>query len=183
LFEDGLWQWFQLQHCQSRHSIKCYITIHHNEHPPSDQLPILLQQRRELLAYLESSIIDIYKSCMPSAEPPVTYLECPLHHEEENCPLHIRLNINNNRPPVCNISHIARVPKEHYLLLFEPSLTTQHFSKGKVELTIEHEVWLQPIDEQPLSKKKKTEGICVASYCIRTYIYSVNHTLNKKYCV
>jgi len=134
LFEDGLWQQFQLQHCQSSHSIKCYITIHHNEHPPSDQLPILLQQRRELLAYLESSIADIYKSCTPSAEPPVTCLECPLHHEEENCPPHVRLNINNNKTLVCKIRRkVASVPKEHYLLLFEPSLTTQHFSKSITE--------------------------------------------------
>jgi len=108
---------------------------------------------------------------MPSAKPPVTCLECPLHHEEENCPPHIRLNINNNKPLVCKMRReVARVPEEHYLLLFKFSLTTRHFSKGKVKLTKEHQVRLQPVDEQPLSKKQKAEGIYVAIVIVRICI-------------
>ena len=41
LFDKGSWQQFQLQYCPCTHCMKCYITIHHTEHPPRDQLPIL----------------------------------------------------------------------------------------------------------------------------------------------
>ena len=80
-FEDARWQQFQLQWCQSTSSINCYITIEQLHHPPSEMLPVLLQQRRQLLIYLESSVAEVSKCCMPSALPLLTCLECPLHEK------------------------------------------------------------------------------------------------------
>ena len=108
-----------------KNSVKCYITIHHSVQPPSDKLPVLLQQRRNLVQYLESSIAEISKSCMPSAEPPVTCLECPLSHEDNYVP-HIPLDINKEEVLVCHESLIvAHLPVGSYILLFKPSITLQ----------------------------------------------------------
>ena len=126
-FEKGSYQQFQLQMCKD--SVKCYITIHHSVQPPSDKLPVLLQQRRNLVQYLESSIAEISKSCMPSAEPPVTCLECPLSHEDNSVP-HIPLDINKEEVLVCHESLIvAHLPVESYILLFKPSITLQESGK------------------------------------------------------
>ena len=102
-------------------AVKCYITIHHSMQPSSSEsLELLLQQRKNLLRYLESSIAEISKSCMPSAELPVTCLECPLSHEDDCIP-HIRLDINNKDTLVCLESLIVtHIPVESYALLFEP---------------------------------------------------------------
>ena len=117
-FDDARWQQFQLQLCQSTSSINCYITIHHSNQPPSDLLPVLLQQRQQLLIYLESSIIEVSKCCMPSAKPPVTCLECPLHKEE--CTPHVALNIDKKDILLCYKKQLATaIPKESYILLYQ----------------------------------------------------------------
>ena len=104
--------------CKS--SVKCYITINHTVQPSSIELIALLEQRRNLLQYLESSIAEISKSCMPSAEPPVTCLECPLSHED-NCVPHIHLDINNKETLICHESlMVTHIPVESYSPLFEP---------------------------------------------------------------
>jgi len=83
-------------------------------------LAILLQQRRQLLTYLESSVFEISKCCMPSAKPPVTCLECPLH--EENCTPHVVLNINKKDILMCHKKILATpVPEEFYILLYQGS--------------------------------------------------------------
>ena len=117
-FDDACWQQFQLQLCQSTSSINCYITIHHSHQPPSDLLPILLQQRRQMLVYLESSIAEVSKCCMPSAKPPVTCLECPLHKEE--CTPHVLLDINKKKILLCHKRQLATaIPEEFYILLYQ----------------------------------------------------------------
>ena len=117
-FDDARWQQFQLQLCQSTSSINCYITIHHSHQPPSDLLPVLLQQRQQLLMHLESSIAEVSKCCMPSAKPPVTCLECPLHKEE--CTPHVVLDINKSDILLCHKRQSATaVPEEFYVLLYQ----------------------------------------------------------------
>ena len=119
-FDDAHWQQFQLQLCHSTSSINCYITIHHSNQPPIDLLSVLLQQRRQLLIYLESSVTEVSKCCMPSAEPPVTYLECPLHKDE--CTPHVALDINKKDILICHKKQSATViPEEFYILLYQGS--------------------------------------------------------------
>ena len=137
LFDKGLWQWFQLQYCPSTQCIKCYITIHHTEHPPRDQLHILLQQRKNLIVHLNTSIAKICKSYMPSAEPPVTCLECP--HHECNIPPHIELDIASNEELVCDYEErcqVHRIDKKHYMLLFKPLLPSQQSGMLVVQIII-----------------------------------------------
>ena len=118
-FESGEWQQFQLQLSQS--SIECFITIQ-DEQPTTDQLPLLLQQRRELLICLESFISEISKACMPSAAAPVTCLRCPLEHEK--CPPHVVLNIHQRKTLICyERPKATKIPAEYYSLLFVPSVT------------------------------------------------------------
>ena len=131
-FEEGLWQKFTLHYCRSTYSIKCYITINNNKKPPSDQLPILLDQRRELLAHLNSSIVEIYKSVMPSADPPQTYLECPVC-DKEDCHPHIKLDVNKRKCLVCIMQDdTVEIDAKYYLLLFEPSLTPHKSGKSVI---------------------------------------------------
>ena len=81
-------------------------------------LPVLLQQRRQLLAYLESSVAEISRCCMPSATPPVTCLECPLHSGD--CIPHVRLNINKKDDLMCYEASLATpVPEVSYILLYQ----------------------------------------------------------------
>ena len=81
-------------------------------------LPVLLQQRRQLLIYLESCITEVSKCCMPSAKPPVTCLECPFH--EGDCTPHVVLDINEEKVLVCYQKLLAPViPEEFYMLLYK----------------------------------------------------------------
>ena len=117
-FEDARWQQFQLQWCQPTSSINCYITIEQSHHPPSEMLPVLLQQRRQLLIDLESSVAEVSKCCMPSALPPLTCLECPLHEKE--CTPHVVLDINQRDVLVCHNMQLAkRIPEKFYVLLYQ----------------------------------------------------------------
>ena len=89
-------------------------------------LSVLLQQRRQLLTFLESSVAEVSKCCMPSAKPPVTCLECPLH--ERDCMPHVVLNINKMDILVCHNRPLSTVISEKfYILLYQgtdASLTT-----------------------------------------------------------
>ena len=81
-------------------------------------LLVLLQQRRQLLIYLEFSVAEVSKCCMPSAKPPVTCLECPLH--EENIIPHVDLDINKKKNLVCHVKQLATViSEEFYVLLYQ----------------------------------------------------------------
>jgi len=117
-FGDAQWQQFQLQWCQTTSSINCYITIQQLRHPPSEMLPVLLKQRRKLLIYLESSVAEVSKCCMPSAKPPLTCLECPLHKDE--CIPHIVLDINKRCTLICHEKLLATpVPEHSYIILYQ----------------------------------------------------------------
>ena len=127
-FKNAHLQQFQLQWCQSTSSINCYITIQHSRQPPSDMLPVLLQQRRQLVTYLESSVAEISKGCMPSAKPPLTCLECPLH-DEDYTP-HIVLDINKKDILVChkNLLSVELVPERSYILLYQGICSLESFT-------------------------------------------------------
>ena len=81
-------------------------------------LPVLLQQRRHLLNHLKSTVVEISKCCMPSAKPPVTCLECPLHEEE--CFPHVVLDIDKKSVLICQEKILATtVPERCYILLYQ----------------------------------------------------------------
>ena len=120
-FDNARWQQFQLQWCKSTSSVNCYITIQQSHQSPSDMLPVLLQQRRQLLTHLKSSVAEISKCCMPSAQPPVTCLECPLHEEE--CMPHVVLDIDKKDDLICHEKLLATpVPEQAYVLLYQGML-------------------------------------------------------------
>ena len=117
-FENARWQQFQLQMHQSTSSINCYITIQQSCKPPSEVLPILLQQRQQLLTHLETSLAEISRCCMPTARPPVTCLECPLH--EEDCIPHVCLDIRKKDALICHEMQLATtIPEQSYILLYQ----------------------------------------------------------------
>jgi len=127
LFENGFWQSFKLQLCQSTYSIKCYITVAHRD----SQLPLpdLLKQRQDLLAFLASSIKELSKPHMPESKLPVTCLECPYH--EDDLP-HIELDVNRKENLVCDFgSSVQQIDEKHYAAIFESVLTPQKTSKFK----------------------------------------------------
>ena len=121
-FENGLFQQFTLQLCESTSCINCYITIHSKRPPPEDKLLHLLHQRQSLLNYLESSVAEVNKFFMPSAEKPVCHLECPFEHEND-CPPHLPFNLRKQDKLFlcqCNNRRMAEiVPEVCYIQLFE----------------------------------------------------------------
>ena len=91
----------------------------------------MLQQRQQLRDHLEVCIKEAHQSHIPSARPPIGYLECPLHaSEESDCPPHIRLDqLTPFGKVTCRESFDCKaVPRETYALLFVPSLTTSEFN-------------------------------------------------------
>jgi len=119
-FENGLWQQFQLQLCETSSSIKCYITVQSNK-PTEAELHNLLQQRRALVNYLRESLTTISHSHMPSAKKPVVFLDCPLAHPQD-CPPHLTLDIDNQALLICqcNESRVAtKIDEKYYIQLFE----------------------------------------------------------------
>ena len=121
-FENGLFQQFTLQLCESTSCINCYITIHSERLPIEEgQLLHLLQQRQSLLSYLESSISEVNRLFMPSAKKPIAHLECPFEHEQ-NCPPHLPINIEKQELflCLCNNERMSKiVPEVYYIQLFE----------------------------------------------------------------
>ena len=81
---------------------------------------MLLQQRQQLLIHFESSVAEVTKCCMPSAKPPLTCLECPLH--EEDCTPHVVIDISKRDALVCHEKLLATpIPEEFYVLLYQGS--------------------------------------------------------------
>ena len=81
-------------------------------------LPVLLQQRRQLFNHLKLAVAEVSKCCMPSAKPPVTCLECPLHEEE--CFPHVVLDIDKRDVLVCHEKQTAnQIPEGFYILLYQ----------------------------------------------------------------
>ena len=64
---------------------------------------------------------------MPSAKPPVTCLECPLHEEE--CTPHVVLDLNKKDVLVCHKELLAPiVPEKFYILLYQGSYSDNYSS-------------------------------------------------------
>ena len=109
---------FKLQECQATSSIKCYITIYTelkgiNE---EDQL-IMLEERQGLLSHLKQCINQIHRAYIPSAQYPISYIECPLSHEE-GCMPHIQLaDISQSKIIRCHKNDYKIVPQQAYMML------------------------------------------------------------------
>jgi len=109
-------QSFKLQECQSTSSIKCYITIYEKGVTRQEQ-SAMLEQRQDLLSHLKRSINQIHSTYIPSARYPISYIECPLSHEE-NCMPHVRLDdISQSRIIYCYKSDNKIVPPQAYMPL------------------------------------------------------------------
>ena len=64
---------------------------------------------------------------MPSAHPPLTCLECPLHEEE--CTPHVVLDLNKKDVLVCHKELLASViPEIFYILLYQGSYSDNYSS-------------------------------------------------------
>ena len=82
----------------------------------------MLTHRQELVEHLKHCISDVHNTCIPSAQHPIAYLECPFKHEP-NFPPHIPLDeIDVTKDVLCRQSHNRPLPKEAYSLLFQTSL-------------------------------------------------------------
>ena len=85
--------------------------------------------------HLESSVAEVTKCCMPSAKPPVTHLECPLH--EEDCIPHVVIDISKRDVLVCHEKLLATpIPEEFYILLYQ----------GSCQLAISFNIYLNDND-------------------------------------
>ena len=121
-FENGLFQQFTLQLCETTSCINCYITIRSERSPTEYQLTLLLEQRQALVKFLETSISEVNKIFMPSANEPAVYLECPFDHEP-NCPPHLPLDIKEKALMICQCNKskkVETVPDVCYIQLFKP---------------------------------------------------------------
>ena len=134
LFENGLWQQFKLQLFQSTFSIKCYITVHH--HGPRQPPPDLVQQRRNLLAFLTSSINELSKPFTPESKLPVTYLECPYYHEDDPPP-HIMLDISRKKELTCKLHDpVKKIDEKYYSPLYESTAVPPESTMIRPEPTV-----------------------------------------------
>ena len=90
--------------------IECYIKI-----PPTDRA-IKECLYPDLLDFMHESLTELCDFCLPSAQKPVCYLECPFDHGD-NKELHILLNeISSELGVVCKITNTP-VPKAYYTSL------------------------------------------------------------------
>ena len=130
-FQEGAWQQFQLQYNQAVSSIDCFITIHpHN--PPEEKQTALLAERKALLEHLQVALNSICNSHMPMVGKPVTYLACPLDHEEGASQPHLLFDrIDGESPVMCRYKRkkATRVPPECYIKLFKPWTPKQQSGK------------------------------------------------------
>ena len=115
-------QCFVLQQCLVSFSIKCFISIHQHLSCSKQQLEEMLTHRQDLVEHLKQCISDVHKSCIPSAQHPIAYLECPFKHEPD-FPPHIPLDeINVTNDVLCRQSQNRPLPVETYYQLFKTAL-------------------------------------------------------------
>ena len=94
------------------HLIKCYVKV-----PPSEKA-IKENLYPNLLDFIQGALFKICDFCLPSAQKPVCYLECPFDHENNNELPHLPINeINNESDVICKIKDIP-IPKDYYKPLF-----------------------------------------------------------------
>ena len=116
-FNNGK-QGFALQQCSVTFSIKCYIFVLQREVCNKD----LRQQRWDLLQqHLKSFVFDAHNRCIPKAQQPITYVECPLEHDK-SCVPHIRLDaLTPDNDVYCAKENPKRlVSRSAYNLLLNP---------------------------------------------------------------
>ena len=83
----------------------------------------LWQQRWDLIQeHLQFFILDAHKRCISKAQQPITYMECPVQHDE-NCAPHIRLDaLAIDRDVWCTKVNPKRlISKDAYNLLLKPN--------------------------------------------------------------
>jgi len=98
------------------------------------QLQDMLKHRKELVSHLKSCVAEVHNSCIPSAEKPIAYLECPLAHEPDYLP-HIRLDkVNDIDEVLCRPSNNQPISKEAYILLYRASYSESKRNYKKCDL-------------------------------------------------
>lgn len=116
-FNNGK-QGFALQQCAVTFSIKCYIFVLQQEVCNKD----LWQERWDLLQQqLQSFVFFAHNRCIPRAQQPITYVECPLEHDK-SCVPHIRLDaLTPDNDVWCTKENPKRlVSRSAYNLLLNP---------------------------------------------------------------
>lgn len=119
-FDNGKYQGFALQQCSITFSIKCYIFVLQHKMYDKD----LWQQRWDLIQqHLQSFILDAHNRCIPKAQQPIAYMQCPLQHDDESCAPHVRLDtLTPDTDMWCTKSNPKRkVSRDSYNLLLKPS--------------------------------------------------------------
>lgn len=94
--------------------IKCYIKISPNKRAIKESL------YPDLIEFIQDTLIKLCDFCLPSAQKPVCYLECPFDHEN-NKELHLLFNeISSEKGIICKITNTP-VPKVYYASLLRSS--------------------------------------------------------------
>lgn len=96
----------------SSESIKCYIKI-----PPTERA-IKESLHPSLLDFIQKAVIEICHLCLPSAQKPVCYLDCPCDHGDNKELPHLPFHeISNKSIVICKILNIP-IPNKYYKHLF-----------------------------------------------------------------
>lgn len=91
--------------------IKCYLNL-----PPTERATEECLYPR-LLSFIKDALDEICNFCLPSAQKPVGYLECPFNHKDGEVP-HLLLNeISMESITFCKVMDTL-VPEEYYAPLF-----------------------------------------------------------------
>jgi len=112
---DNKKQGFTLQQCSVTFSIKCYVFVLQQEVCNKH----LWQQRWDLLQkHLHSFILDAHKRCIPNAQQPIAYIECP----EKDCTPHICLDTLTTDTDIwcTKVNPKKLIPRDTYNLVLEP---------------------------------------------------------------
>ena len=113
-FSDGT-QSFALQHCSDTHSIKCYISVQKQKVYDRG----LWHLRYDLLKNIKKFIHHVHNHFIPKAREPITYVQCPLQHDEDYAP-HIPLDTIESNMLCTKVNQL--IPRDAYNLLLEPTI-------------------------------------------------------------
>ena len=93
--------------------IKCYVKV-----PPTERA-IIENLYPNLRDFIQEALFKTCDFCLPSAQKPICYLECPFDHENNNELPHLPLNeINSESDVICKIKDMS-IPKDYYKPLFK----------------------------------------------------------------
>lgn len=126
-------------------SIKCFITFCPRQQSPSEQqLQEMLTHRQELIEHLKQCIKDVHNSCIPSAQHPIAYLDCPFDHQPDTSP-HIPLDeVSVAEDVLCRLNQNRPIPKDAYILLVKASICDGNTSNDTHESMIDALYELNP---------------------------------------